>query len=493
MPPTAAIAPSSAGRPAPAALPVHVAELADEPDDREPRRRRRDRNRLEPHRGQLIMILGLVSFVMAPLILGPTAWIMATGDLRKMDAGQMDRAGRDQTQIGRICGMLSTLLCVLVIFALCGRVVYIVAHANWENRQARRGGAAQRAQVDPNAPDPNEGPAPAGWTVLFRSDDPSVWNTNSPGRNFAVPVRRAHSKIRYLRLRRMDTREQLIVPITHRQLTRDDRPESSPGHWWNGTASDQWGARHLGIVQVPAASGDERGLVALAHVDGGACSGSGFGWKTHVDDRQYFCWQGKEIARTVFEVAVTADRLTEAEKRWLTIQDRNEAAPQGWTVLFRSDDPGIWNNFSSGANFAMPVGRAHPRVRHLRLKRMDSGEAVIMPIRWADLAREPKKRPDRGFAWNGSSRLQYKARHLGIARAPRFRWPGGLDGVCSVVDDGFDAFSGWGFAHKCNVGDQQYYCWQGKEIPRTAFEIAVKVDNLSAEERLQIVTRFRAR
>jgi hypothetical protein len=493
MPPLATVVPSSAGPPAPPAVPLPAAEVADDPDDRELRRRRPGRPGLEPHRGQLILVLGLVSFVAAPLLLGPVTWIMATGDLRKMAAGRMDRAGRDQTRIGRICGLLSTSLCLLVLFALCGRLVLLLANAAREIRQAGQGGAAQGGEADPNAPDPNEGPAPAGWTVLFRSDDPSLWGTDSPGRNFAVPARRAHSKIRYLRLRRLDTGEQLIVPITHRQLARADRPESSPGHWWNGTARDQWGARHLGIAQVPAASEDQRGLVGLAHDGGSVFSGSGFGWKTHVGDGQYCCWQGKEIPRTVFEVAVTADRLAEAEKGWLTVQDRDKAVPQGWTVLFRSADPGIWNTFSPGPNFAMPVGRAHPRVRHLRLKRMDSGEAIILPIRWADLAREPKKRPDEGFAWNGSARLQYKARHLGIARAPRFRWPGELGGVCSVVDDGFDAFSGWGFAHKCNVGDGQYHCWQGKEVLRVAFEIAVKVDRLSPEERRLLAKRAGAR
>jgi hypothetical protein len=309
-----------------------------------------------------------------------------------------------------------------------------------------------------------------------------VWNTESSGANFALPVCRAHSKVRYLRLTRMDTREFLILPIAHRQLARGDRPGLGEGHWWNGTARNEWGARHLGIVQAPAADDSERGLIGLAHDDGTAFSGSGFGWKTHTDDRQYYCWQGKEIARTILEIAVTADPLTEDEKRRLTIQDADEPVPRGWTVLFRSDDPSLWNTFSPGANFAMPAGRAHNKVCFLRLKRMDTGDSLILPVTRDDLAREPNAKPDRGFAWNGSSKLQYEARHLGIARAPRFRWPN-LEGVLSVVDESLDAFSGSGFSHKCNVGDRQYHCWQGKEIPRTVFEIAVTADPLTNEER----------
>jgi hypothetical protein len=482
-------------RPSPAAIQTRqgrvvdppLAELADEPEAPRACERGRSRRRLDgqltPHRGPILLGMGVASFVVAPLILGPATWIMAHNDLHEMDAGRMDTAGRDQTRIGRLCGMLSTLLCTLVLFSLCGRLVFLVARSNIALRGASQGGTGQqKAEVGPNDPDPNEGPAPRGWTVLFRSDNPGNWNTSRSGKDFALPVRKAHSTIRYLRLKRMDTGERLIVPITHKQLAGSERPASSPGHWWNGTARDEWGGRHLGIVQVPAAASDQRGLVGLALDGDAAYSGSGFGWKTHIDDRQCYCWQGKEIPRTAFEVAVTAGPLSEAEKRWLTVADTNEPAQKGWTVLFRSDDPSVWNTFSSGDNFSMPVGRAHRKVRNLRLKRMDTGEMVILAVSRADLAREPKQRPDQGFAWNGSARLQYGARHLGIARAPRYRWPK-LDGVFSIVDEGFDAFSGWGFGHKCNVGDRQYYCWQGKEVPKTAFEVAVKVQRLSAEER----------
>ena len=49
-----------------------------------------------------------------------------------------------------------------------------------------------------------EAPPPADWMVLFRSDDPSVWNTDSPGDKFAIPMRRVPRGIRFLRLKRME-------------------------------------------------------------------------------------------------------------------------------------------------------------------------------------------------------------------------------------------------------------------------------------------------
>jgi hypothetical protein len=63
-----------------------------------------------PHRGQTIMVLGILSLVMGGIVLGPIAWIMGRSDLAEMDAGRMDRSGRDNTNTGRVCGMIATLL-----------------------------------------------------------------------------------------------------------------------------------------------------------------------------------------------------------------------------------------------------------------------------------------------------------------------------------------------------------------------------------------------
>lgn len=75
-------------------------------------------NRQRPHRGVLILVLGLVSLVLCAL-LGPVAWIMGKGDLKEIDAGRMDREGRGLTQAGMICGIIGTVLLGLgVLWAL---------------------------------------------------------------------------------------------------------------------------------------------------------------------------------------------------------------------------------------------------------------------------------------------------------------------------------------------------------------------------------------
>ncbi|MBM3890093.1 MAG: DUF4190 domain-containing protein, partial [Verrucomicrobia bacterium] len=60
---------------------------------------------MKPHRGTLILVLGILSLVFcAPL--GIPAWIMGNTDLKEMDAGKMDPTGRSITQGGRICGII---------------------------------------------------------------------------------------------------------------------------------------------------------------------------------------------------------------------------------------------------------------------------------------------------------------------------------------------------------------------------------------------------
>jgi hypothetical protein len=326
-----------------------------------------------------------------------------------------------------------------------------------------------------------EGPAPQGWTVLFRSDDPSVWNTQSSGDKFAIPVRQAHSSIRFLRLKRMDTGESIILPITRKDLARDNRPNPVEGCWWNGTNHNEWGGRHLGVAQVPPAAANQKGAITIAGHNFDWWTGSGFGHRWGMDDKQGHCWQGKEVPKTVFEIAVTASPLTEEEKRSLMTAVPDEGpAPAGWTVLFRSDDPTDWNTSRSGEPFAMPVTRAHGNVRFLRLKRMDTGEFLIVPISRKQLLRDERPGPGAVAWWNGTTRLARKARHLGIVQGPPVR--GGHRGAIGLLNDNGAHFLGSGFGWKVNAKDGQHYCWQGKEVPKTVFEIAVTADALTGEE-----------
>jgi hypothetical protein len=64
----------------------------------------------EPHRGALVLVLGILSFVITCPILGIVAWWMGNDDLKAMSRGRMDPSGSGITQAGRVLGMISTIL-----------------------------------------------------------------------------------------------------------------------------------------------------------------------------------------------------------------------------------------------------------------------------------------------------------------------------------------------------------------------------------------------
>ncbi len=74
---------------------------------------------MSPHRGVLILVFGILGIVLC-FIFGIAAWIMGSGDLKKMDAGVMDAEGRGLTLAGKICGIIS-----VALFAV-GIVIWIL-------------------------------------------------------------------------------------------------------------------------------------------------------------------------------------------------------------------------------------------------------------------------------------------------------------------------------------------------------------------------------
>ncbi len=107
--------------------------LANEHDEDFPSiRRRGPRRDSEPHRGTMVLVLGIISLVCLTIscvpvgaILGLAAWIMGQRDLRKIRKGDMDPAGEGTTQAGWICGIIGTVLNGLATLA-CGAFFALV-------------------------------------------------------------------------------------------------------------------------------------------------------------------------------------------------------------------------------------------------------------------------------------------------------------------------------------------------------------------------------
>lgn len=80
---------------------------------------------LAPHRGTLILVLGIVSIACCCFICGIVAWVMGNKDLKQMAAGTMDRSGEGLTRAGKICGLVS------VILAIVGIVIQLIFILLW--------------------------------------------------------------------------------------------------------------------------------------------------------------------------------------------------------------------------------------------------------------------------------------------------------------------------------------------------------------------------
>lgn len=64
---------------------------------------------LQPDRGAMILTFGILGLVICG-IFSIVAWIMGSGDLKQIDAGMRDPAGRGMTQAGMILGIIGTVL-----------------------------------------------------------------------------------------------------------------------------------------------------------------------------------------------------------------------------------------------------------------------------------------------------------------------------------------------------------------------------------------------
>ena len=165
-------------------------------------------------------------------------------------------------------------------------------------------------------PELKDAPAEAGWFVLFHSADPSIWDsdTNKGKNDFAVSLSKAPDGVKFLRLKQAVGKDFVIIPMTNDALKK----QSDDGTFgWQGEASVALGAAHLGVYRLPL--GDHPlGAVAVYHVAVGMNAiGWGFGHRTKIGTSQGYGWAGTSLPSTVFEIAVKAGPLTDAEAKHL--------------------------------------------------------------------------------------------------------------------------------------------------------------------------------
>jgi predicted Zn finger-like uncharacterized protein len=71
-----------------------------------------------PHRGGVVLAMGILSIVCCGVIFGPIAWVMANNDLPQIRAGRMDPAGEGLTNAGKVCGIIGVIKAALEVVCL---------------------------------------------------------------------------------------------------------------------------------------------------------------------------------------------------------------------------------------------------------------------------------------------------------------------------------------------------------------------------------------
>ena len=69
----------------------------------------------EPHRGTLILVLGILSWVVSCPVFGIVAWVLGSNDLREMRTGRMNPNGMGLTQAGLILGRIHTMILIAIV------------------------------------------------------------------------------------------------------------------------------------------------------------------------------------------------------------------------------------------------------------------------------------------------------------------------------------------------------------------------------------------
>ena len=270
--------------------------------------------------------------------------------------------------------------------------------------------------------------------VIFKGSNPEGWGTSHHGIDgveSSIGCDAIRSDINFLRIRRCDTQESVVVPMTKGKIFGNGDPATSG---WNGASEMFFGGRHVGAFAQHLPQEAETKF---------SQGGWGFGHRYDHNDRQEWGWAGRVIQPTTMEISV--GRIGEMPG----------------TIVFRSSDPSIWNTETSEgeSRFAIPIDSVKHPVKFVRIMRQITGEAVIVRVDGAHLL-------DEGFdprlGWNGSGAEFSGGRHLGAYHSD----------LPQDFETRFE-FGGWGFGHPYHDNDRQAWGWAGRQLPETVFEISL--------------------
>ena len=106
-----------------------------------------------PHRGTLILILGIASLLLFGVI-GIFAWVLGSRDLARMRRGEMDRAGEANTKLGRFLGICGTVKIGVELVLVCVVTGLILAYLAYESGSSVSAGPRAAGRGAPALPVP---------------------------------------------------------------------------------------------------------------------------------------------------------------------------------------------------------------------------------------------------------------------------------------------------------------------------------------------------
>ena len=174
------------------------------------------------------------------------------------------------------------------------------------------------------------------------------------------------------------------------------------------------------------------------------------------EDLQEFAAASEQLAQAAVDFRQNLREEKPAEVESGTPEDWDEM------LLFRANDPSIWNQpVSEGENHtAVPLSLVPANTAYLRLRRLDTGEGLVIAVQPRDLYQDGG---DHIIGFNGSNEEFYSACHLGIYS----------EDLPQQVEVRF-AYGGWGFGHHPENESAQACAWAGQKInDDTVMEITV--------------------
>src|SRR5687767_7210850 len=152
-----------------------------------------------------------------------------------------------------------------------------------------------------------------GWTVLFRADDPKLWwkDAGDLKADNGFSTKTAPANVQFLRLRRMDTKETIIIPMRNEVLNKSQPVGDSSDLWFTGSVGtrdpDDSDKKILGVARVswPATKKSEH--LVRRHPKKRLAGYRGWGFSREAGEdswKQTYSWAGESISKTVFEIAV---------------------------------------------------------------------------------------------------------------------------------------------------------------------------------------------